>query len=209
MNMADQKSVVDALELVGLEYDDLHFFQNDRITIYQEIEDQEILFLAECGIYTPLKETAILIWDTLGTSVSNDYDEFSLEEDYAETYDYTKEDIEFFVVWIDGKPFAKFVIFPDLERTRYNAISRDRPRTNWTVDRAELLLETGIEVEEVEADTIEQVEEIVVVAVKLHFTGLNDRQAARIFMKDLLGLVDLRSSTKQLSLPRIKESIYA
>lgn len=177
------------MEIVGLKYSDIQFFQNNRVTVYQEIEDREILFLAECGIYTPLKETAILIWDTLGTAYNNQ-----------------DEDIEFFLVWIDSKPFAKFTIFPDMQRTRYNAVSHDRLQTNWTVDRAELLLEIGIEVEEVEANTIDQVEELVVVAVKLYFIGRKDRQAARMFMKDLLGLVDLRTPT--VPLPGIKEPEY-
>lgn len=190
LNKIEQQSILDALELAGLKYDDLRFFQNDRIAIYQEIEEQEVLFLAECGIYTPLKETAILIWDTLGTSVSNDYDENSEDQDYAENYDAEKEDIEFFIVWIDGKAYAKYIIFPDLERTQYNAATHDQPRTNWSVDRAELLLEVGIEVEEIEASSVNvEFNEIVMVAVKLHFVGRNEKQAARMFKIDLLSLI--------------------
>lgn len=197
LNKAEQQSVVDALELVGLEYDDLRFFQNDRIAIYQEIEDQEILFLAECGIFTPLKQDAILIWDTLGTSVSNDYDENSEDENYNENYDAEKEDIEFFIVWIEGVPYAKYIIFPDLERTKYNAVTHERPQTNWDVDRAELLLETGIEVEEIEADPVEY-NEIVMVAVKLHFTGRNEKQAARMFKVDLLELIGVKDESNYI-----------
>lgn len=173
-NKSEQQSIIDALELSGIEYTDIQFFQNGRISIYQEIEDEEIIFLAECGIFTPLKQDAILIWDTLGTTL-NDND----------------EDIEFFIVYIEGKAYAKFTIFPNLERTRYNSVTHERPQTNWDTDRSELLLDTGIEVEEIEIQDVEQIEEIVLVAVKLHFVGRDEGQAARRFMKDLLGLVNL------------------
>lgn len=171
LNKAEQESVLDALELSGIEYFDIQFYSNNRVVIYQEIEGQEILFLAECGIFTPLKEDAILIWDTLGVSK-----------------DFGNEDIDFFVVWVDGKPFAKFVIFPDLERTKYNSVTHERPQTNWDVDRAELLLDTGIEIEKIETDPVE-FNEIVTVAVRLHFIGRNEKQAARMFKIDLLALV--------------------
>lgn len=163
-NKSEQQSIITALELGGIKYTDIQFFQNDRVSIYQEIEDKETIFLAECGIFTPLKQDAILIWDTLGTTL-NDND----------------EDIEFFIVYIESKAYAKYTIFPDMERTTYNSV---------TTDRSELLLLTGIEVEEIEIEEIEQVEEIVIVAVKLHFVGRDERQAARRFMKDLLSLVN-------------------
>lgn len=171
LNKTEQQSILDALELSGVNYSDIQFYGNNRVVLYQEIEDQEILFLAECGIFTPLKQDAILIWDTLGVS-----------------RDFGNEDIDFFIVWIDGKAYAKFVIFPDLERTAYNAITHEQPQTNWDVDRAELLLEIGIEVEEIEASLIE-FNEIIMVAVKLHFTGRNEKQAARMFTVDLLELI--------------------
>lgn len=171
-NKSEQQSIITALELGGIKYTDIQFFQNDRVSIYQEIEDKETIFLAECGIFTPLKQDAILIWDTLGTTL-NDND----------------EDIEFFIVYIESKAYAKYTIFPDMERTTYNSVTHEQSRTNWDTDRSELLLLTGIEVEEIEIEEIEQVEEIILVAVKLHFVGRDERQAARRFMKDLLSLV--------------------
>lgn len=177
MLKSEQKSVLDALELNNINYSNIQFYGNGRVTIYQEIEDHEILFLAECGIFTPLKQDAILIWDTLGVS-----------------RDFGNEDIDFFIVWIDGKAYAKYIIFPDLARTKYNAVTHEQPQTNWDVDRAELLLEVGIKVEEIEASSVDvEFNEIVMVAVKLHFTGRNEKQAARMFKIDLLSLVGVKN----------------
>ena len=179
-NKSEQQSVLDALELSGIEYSSIQFYGNDRVTIYQEIEDSEVLFLAECGIFAPLKDTAINIWDTLGTE-HNDRD----------------EDIEFFIVWIDKKPFAKFVIFPDLVRTLYNSVIHEQPRTNWNIDRSELLLEIGIEVEDTDPIEVE-FDEVVTFAVKLHFIGRNEKQATRIFMIDLLSLIGVKNESNYI-----------
>lgn len=181
LNKVEQQSVVDALELSNIEYFDIQFYSNNRVVIYQEIENPETIFLAECGIFTPLRDDAVVIWDTLGVS-----------------RDFGNEDIDFFIVWVDGKPFAKFVIFPDLERTKYNSVTHEAPKTNWDVDRAELLLETGIEIEKIEANSVE-FNEIVTVAVKLHFTGRNEKQAARIFRIDLLTLVGVKDGSNYSS----------
>lgn len=175
-NKLEQQSIIDALKLSGIEYTDIQFFQNGRVSIYQEIENEETIFLAECGIFSPLKKDAVTIWDTLGTTL-NDND----------------EDIEFFIVYIENKAYAKYTIFPDMERTEYNSVTHERKQTNWDTSRSELLLETGIEIEEIEIEDVEQVKEIVLVAIKLHFIGKDRKQAARRFAKDLLGLVDVEA----------------
>lgn len=175
LNKLEQQSIIDALKLSGIEYTDIQFFQNGRVSIYQEIENEETIFLAECGIFTPLKKDAVTIWDTLGTTL-NDND----------------EDIEFFIVYIENKAYAKYTIFPDMERTEYNSVTHKRKQTNWDTSRSELLLETGIEIEEIKIENVEQVKEIVLVAIKLHFIGKDKGQAARRFVKDLLSLVDIK-----------------
>lgn len=170
-NKLEQQSIIDALKLSSIEYTDIQFFQNGRVSIYQEIENEETIFLAECGIFTPLKKDAVTIWDTLGTTL-NDND----------------EDIEFFIVYIENKAYAKYTIFPNMARTEYNSVTHKQKQTNWDTSRSELLLETGIEIEEIEIEDVEQVKEIVLVAIKLHFIGKDRKQAAQRFMKDLLSL---------------------
>lgn len=179
-NKLEQQSIVDALKLSGIEYTDIQFFQNGRVSIYQEIENEETIFLAECGIFTPLKKDAVTIWDTLGTTL-NDND----------------EDIEFFIVYIENKAYAKYTIFPNMVRTVYNSVAHERKQTNWDTSRSELLLETGIKIEEVKIENVEQVKEIVIVAVKLHFVGKDERQAARKFMKDLLSLIKIKEKVNE------------
>lgn len=171
---SQQQATIDALELANITYSDIQFFQNGRVSIYQEITNEETLFLAECGIFASLKQDAITIWDTLGTTSNNN-----------------DEDIEFFIVYVEGVPFAKFTIFPDLERVEYNSVVHNTPRSNWDTDRSELLLEVGIEIEEIEKseNVTEQIKEIVIMAIRLHFVGRDQKQAKRRFMKDLLSLV--------------------
>jgi len=157
------------LNKVEVSFDEIRYHQNGKVSIRVVVTDTRIIQDANYGIFSGIKIDAIKIWDMLG-SVNNDEQ---------------TEDIDYFVIFCEGRAIAVFNIFPDVERIAYNA--QERVKDGWTEEREEVLLNAAIEVE-LTGSLDEVVNEII-------RTKFNSKCQARVkhaairFKKDILELL--------------------
>jgi hypothetical protein len=180
MNKSDQTTIITALEKNNLSYDEIRFSQVGKVSVRVVVEDQNIIKLAQCGIFSDLRNTAIKIWDTLGSSRDNE------------------NDIEYFVIFCEGVAFAVYNIYPDMERATYSA--KDKVQSGWTEEREEILLQAAIEIEEGE-DLEEVIQEVMRVKF-VGFTVASVRNATIRFRKDILTLLP---DYEKIKITKIKE----
>lgn len=132
----DKELVEQQINTVVDKDDQYYTWQGDKVNIYYPIYCVEQIEFALCNRYdqlTELRQQAIDIWHKVGS-----------------TRIVREGNIEYMVIWMEGEPWAKFEIYPDIdyiERENRQPVKREI----WAVDRDTLVIDIINQVEN-EAD---------------------------------------------------------
>lgn len=119
-NKSQQEKIIKALSLNNVNTPHIQFMQNNRVIIDIEWENEKDIKLSQAGFFNFLKPTAWSILGAMGTTISN------------------HEDINYFLIQINGLWFARFEVYPDPTHFTSQSKKRSTP-SNWAIARSKAL----------------------------------------------------------------------